>query len=192
MNSKNKIKNYKGFSFIEGIISVFLISVGMIAVLALMSANLRETFDSRDQTIATLLSQEGIELVRNLRDNNWANGEPAFDSAEFPGGGTGYRIDYRSGSVRSTNPIRVLNVNANGYYWHSAGSATKFQRKIEIDYFNANNGPTSRSGAFSAKIKSVVSWGEAGLPATTATDANCNSATKCAYTETILSKWGGS
>src|SRR3989338_5479549 len=68
--------NKKGFSIIEVIISVFVIAVGLVSIIGLIAGSLRESINSRNQTIAANLVQEGVELVRNVRDNNWASGDP--------------------------------------------------------------------------------------------------------------------
>lgn len=162
-------KKYSGFSFIEVILSVFLISTGMIAVMSLMSTSLRDSLESRDQIIGVLLSQEGIELVRNLRDNNWANSRDTFDSAYFPSS------DDMTCSIAHTS-VSINNSPAN---YNIPGMPNKFQRKIQVDYDGADKN--------SAEITSIVIWGGS-FPASL---NNCNSSAKCAYAKTTLTRWGG-
>ncbi len=178
-------KKYSGFSFIEAILSVFLVSIGMIAVLSLMSKSLRETMDSRDQIIAVLLSQEGTELVRNLRDNNWAKGRDTFSTLfGFPANSSAWlRIDTDS----SLEPItqRLLKLY-NDVYNHDTGTGTKFRRFMKIRYDNNTTKNT-------ATVISIVTWTGA-PPASNFLDnysTFCNTAKQCAYTETVLSRWGG-
>jgi Tfp pilus assembly protein PilV len=173
---KNKKKS--GFSFLETIISVFLIAIGMIAVMALMASSLKESFDSRDQVIATLLSQEGIELVRNVRDNNWANDLGSFD-AGFPSASkVRCQVDAVTDAISCPAFWFSLKLNTDGIYNYSSGSATRFQRKIMIQYDN----DTEKN---LATITSIVAWGS-DIPAL----SSCNSANKCAYSKTVLGRWG--
>ncbi|MDO9231356.1 MAG: hypothetical protein Q7U36_02625 [bacterium] len=166
----SKNKNYSGFSFIEAILAVFLISTGMIVVMSLMSSSLKESMGSRDQIVGVLLSQEGIELVRNLRDNNWANDRDTFDSIYFPAS------DDMTCSILST-PTAINNSPTN---YNISGIPNKFQRKIQVDYDDILKN--------TAEITSVVIWGSGGFPASL---NNCSTATKCAYTKTTLTRWGG-
>lgn len=166
----SKNKKYSGFSFIEAILAVFLISTGMIAVMSLMSSSLKESMGSRDQIIGVLLSQEGIELVRNLRDNNWANDIDTFDSSNFPPG------DDSTCSIISTS----TSINNSPANYNIPVMPNKFQRKIQVAYDGASKN--------TAEITSIVIWGSGGFPASL---NNCNTATKCAYTKTTLTRWGG-
>jgi prepilin-type N-terminal cleavage/methylation domain-containing protein len=76
---KRSRKNKKGFSFVEVMTAVFILTVGIIAALSLFSSQLTQLLNSRNQVIAGLLAQENMEIVRNIRDNNWANNKTAFE-----------------------------------------------------------------------------------------------------------------
>ena len=175
-----KNRNYSGFSFMETIISVFLISIGMIAVIGLMASSLRESLDSRDQVIATLLSQEGIELVRNIRDNNWVNDQGSFDAGFPASSDENCRIDASSNLISCGSALSLaLKLDADGIYNHSNGEDTKFQRKIMIEYDNDTDKNL-------ATITSIVVWGNS-FPLLL---NDCASASKCAYAKTVLGHWG--
>jgi len=178
-------KNYAGFSFLETIISVFLISIGMIAVIGLMLSSLRESMDSRDQVIATLLSQEGIELVRSIRDNNWVNDLDSF--AGFPNISRKYCfIDAIDNSIHCGATSFVLKLGDEGnstyqkIYNYNSGTNTKFQRRIEIKYDN----DTEKN---MVTVTSIVVWGDK----TPTLLEKCISSNKCVYTKTTLGRWGG-
>lgn len=172
----SKNKNYSGFSFIEGILAVFIISTGMIAVLSLMSGSLRESMDSRDQIVAVFLSQEGAELVRNLRDNNWAGEIETFSSTNFPANND---LDC---SINSDS--NAIDVSPSDY--NIVGMSNKFQRKIQVNYDDDAKKNT-------AEITSIVVWGADGFSEINNNDISgtCNSGTKCTYTQTTLTRWGG-
>jgi len=172
----SKEKKYSGFSFIESVLAIFVVSVGMIAVLSLLSKNLKQSMDSRDQMVASLLAQEGIELVRNLRDNNWANEIDTFNSGT---GGNFPASNDMTCSILSTSTA-INNSPAN---YNISGISNKFQRKIQVVYDGASKN--------TAEITSVVIWGGGSFPANPIAQTNCNSGTKCAYTQTTLTRWGG-
>jgi Tfp pilus assembly protein PilV len=173
---KIKNKKYKAFSFVEVIISVFLVTVGLVAVISLLSGTLNNTIDSRNQVIAILLSQEGTELVRNIRDNNWeSNDPPATHSFDNINNDADCTIDYITHIIEYTPASHILKINSDGFYAHSGLTNTKFQRKIVI----------ADSGTDKA-ITSFVIWGGNIFPAV----ADCNTASKCAYTQMMLSTYG--
>jgi Tfp pilus assembly protein PilV len=174
--SKNCIKRKKSFSMLEAIMSVAIVSIGLVAALSLLSKSTRESMDSRDQVIAGMLAQEGVEIVRNIRDNNWVNSAPSGSFNSLSNGN--YYCDcFSSCSLGSSYQ---LNLNGNNYYVHSAGTATRFFRKITL------------SGAATNYliVYSVVLWGIPSWPASDPLPQDCVAANKCAYTTVTLSKWG--
>ncbi|MDO8240729.1 MAG: prepilin-type N-terminal cleavage/methylation domain-containing protein [Candidatus Moranbacteria bacterium] len=172
--------NRQGFSLVEVLFSVFLVSIGLLASLQLLSKGLTESLDSRDQSIASGLAQEGIELVRNVRDNNWATADAGKSFAHFVLGGD-CRIDKSYAYPASIDctagvPAKRLYIDSTGFYGHSSvnSTATKFYRKLII------------SGATDRTVISMVAW-NGSFPAS---NADCNTKNKCVYTETTLSSWG--
>jgi hypothetical protein len=168
-------KKYKGFSFIESMLAVFLVSVGLITALKLLTAGIKDSMNSRDQFIASLLAQEGVELVRNIRDNNWVDNDPTTGSFYGISDDT-CNIAYNS-AISCNSPDFKLYLNNNNYYDHtpSGGTPTKFKREIII-----------KDVLGSKDIMSMVTWGGTSFPA----KANCNTANTCSYTEITLNKWG--
>ncbi|MDP1709397.1 MAG: hypothetical protein Q8L21_00725 [Candidatus Komeilibacteria bacterium] len=68
----HKIKNNQtGQGLLETIISLGIITSGIIGMLSLTVSNQTASVDSSEKLIATNLAREGIELVRNRRDSNW-------------------------------------------------------------------------------------------------------------------------
>jgi hypothetical protein len=67
-------KNQRGFTLAETIAALFVFLVGIVAVMTLVSDTLRTSYKSAGKLTAIYLAQEGIEIVRNIRDENWING----------------------------------------------------------------------------------------------------------------------
>lgn len=80
---KIKIKNQKGFSLLESIIGVFIAGTVFITFLEILPKMVVAESVARKTVVATNLAQEGIEKVRNIRDNNLKIGNGPFDSP-FP------------------------------------------------------------------------------------------------------------
>lgn len=160
----------KGFSLIEVLFSLAVFFIGIVSILALMISNTKTEILSKDQLIASQLVQEGIELVRNLVDNEYVITP-----------GQSYCVDYL---VNSTDPSGHFSVAAdnqsyrlyqkNGFFSHdNSGSPTKFYRKIEVSSPNAGQ----------TLIRATVFWGDtAGVFPTV-----CNIGAKCETSVSIVS-----
>lgn len=191
-----KKKNLKAFSMPEVILSVFILSVGLVTIVAVMVGSLRFALNNRDTIIATELAQEGTELVRNIRDNDFASGGTGF--ASFSGNRHCY-LDWNSGLTcngsKGTLSRYTLGYSG-GMYGHGVGGGGKFSRYVYINY---NGGANER-----ATVRSFVFWGgnvpgASGSmidPANTLSSfegsgntAGCNLAHLCVFTETFLTPW---
>lgn len=138
--NKNKLKRQFGFSILEVIIAILIISIGMIGVLSLITQNIQVQYISKNDLIASQLAQEGMELVRNIRDTNWLTagndwkiGAGASTNSDIVQDGD-YAIDY-SGFIVDIDSINNagLNIDAAGFYTHGAGvAATPFSRLITV------------------------------------------------------------
>lgn len=142
-----KIKNsQKGFTLVELVISIFVLVVGVIGVYNALSVAIIYTGDISSRLTAAYLAQEGIEIIRNIRDNNWLKidaGEPinwddGLSNCYAP---VGCEADYKTGTAEEVSGLTPfsggnnLNLSDNGFYsYDSTGSfsPTKFKRKITI------------------------------------------------------------
>jgi Tfp pilus assembly protein PilV len=167
--------NPKGFSFLEVMLSVFILVVGIMAAITLMGKSIKESLDSRNQIVASLLAQEGIELLRNIRDTNWLiPGNTSFTGFPISDPAT-CRIDITSG-LNCVTLSKVLNYNSlNLSYSHTGGNATKFSRQIII----ADSGNDKI-------VQSMVIWTGSDFPSI----SDCSTANGCAYAQLTMTKWG--
>lgn len=65
----------KGFTLLEMLISLVVISVGVLGVFSAISRYSQNTQLEKENLIASYLCQEGIEIVKNRRDTNWIKGD---------------------------------------------------------------------------------------------------------------------
>lgn len=150
---KNKSRSVRGFSLLEVVISMFVLSIGFLASINLATSSIRNSFFQRDEIIASELAQEGLELVYNIRDTNIANNK----SDEFQGipeFGLYIPKDYVSvnNSVFlefepclfsiSASPFGsscTVGLNGNNFFVQGGtNGATKFFRRIDITLSNGN------------------------------------------------------
>lgn len=194
-------RTVRGFSLGEVILSVAVLTIGLLPILGSISGAFSTSVNSRDLIIATGLAQEGAELVMNVKDNS-VIANPAAPFAAFPKNGGGNpissdtcRISLADTTVlsapSSANRISCSVSGANyydltidaGFYKHMA-SVGKFKRRIYL----------IESG-LSYRVGSAVYWG-AHVPGNAnnptqldAARAGCTSANKCVFVDMELSSW---
>lgn len=141
-----------GFSLIELIVAVFVLIVGVLGVYSVQTRIIADTTLLTSKFTASYLVQEGIEIVRNIRDKNWVAGGDWKDNIS-PGS---YQEDYSSQDLNDSYSGSFLKIDSSGFYGYSAGTATKFKREISIAYaFDVENNDI-------IKIISTVRWQEHG------------------------------
>lgn len=173
----------------ESILSLFVLTTGLLSVTALIIGSLRTSFDNRDVIVGVELSQEGAEIVRNVRDNGFLkNSSNPFE--KFSSTNKNCRISYDAlyAGIDCTSSISgdySLKYDTSGFYQHNSGSPTKFSRYLFVDYDGTK-----------ATVKSFVFWGGAsagmftvGDAGTTGNTTNCTVSKKCVFTEISLANW---
>lgn len=151
----------KGFTIIEIIITISFLSFAIIGIYSAFAPSLRLSRVVSAKFIGVYLAQEGLEVVRNLRDNNflaqnsWSKG--LLDCQ------LGCQLDYKTGTalenqankLRAYDPSEFLKLGSNNLYSYDAGQTTIYQRKVTI---------TSESGTDTLKVAVKVTWSDAGIP----------------------------
>lgn len=188
IRKKSQKKALRGFSLGEVLLAAFVLTVGLLSVIALIASSLRYSMDTRDVIIATGLAQEGIELVRNVRDNDLAAGGDGFTS--FLNADKHCHIDYNdsAASLSSNCTANQGTVEqyylqySGGLYAHISTAPSRFSREISIKHTPA---PIE-----SVTIRSFVYWDPANFtPANSGDSANCTASNKCVFTEVTLTAW---
>lgn len=120
-----------GFTLVEILAVLFVVSVGLIGVLSLIVQNIQSQNINKRTIAAYQLAQEGLELIRKVRDTNWKNGN-AWDKDLAAGT---YYMDYLDSVPHpvSNATDAELYLNDSGFYIHNGvTSPTPFSRTIEI------------------------------------------------------------
>jgi len=71
-------KNQKGFSIVESIIGIAIVASVFVTFLALLPRVFETEKQALRIVVATNLAQEGIEMIRSLRDNNLKENRNSF------------------------------------------------------------------------------------------------------------------
>ena len=149
---------WTGFSLLETIVVLFIISVGLIGIVNLTISSLKAQTLNRNTLIAYQLAQEGLELIRNVRDTNHLSGNAWDDDITGSPSGTKYRVDFASWpagiSDISEATLQLASSTNAGFYLHDSSSPNSlFSRMITI---------TTALGAASSTVESLVQWTEQG------------------------------
>ena len=119
-----------GFTILEVIIAILVVTIGVLSVYTAIQQIVSYTHHSASRLTAVHLGEEGIEIVRNIRDTNWLKG-----IAWNNGLGSGaWEADYNTiQQLSDTYDDDFLNLEAaSGFYGYGPGSRTNFKRKITI------------------------------------------------------------
>ena len=127
--------NNKGFSLIEVIAAIFILTVGVGGAFSLIYQTLSAVYTIRSELTASFLAQEGIEIVKNLRDNAWLESRAATSTSwltNLSEAGGDYEIDYSTQLLSRANNSTYLKVNSSGFYNYSSGTQTNFTRNVVL------------------------------------------------------------
>lgn len=121
-----------GFTLVEALVALVILTIALGPAL-ILSSNVSSTASNiQNSLIAANLSQEGVEVIRSLRDANWYNGF-SFDIGLADGV---YRIEWNSNALIPLGANPSLKINA-GLYNYSSGTDTLFKRTITITRINS-------------------------------------------------------
>jgi len=70
-NRKKNAKNSGGFTLLEVIMAIFVLSLSAFGSFYLIQSTVISTSLNKQKLTAYYLAQESLEVVRNIRDNNW-------------------------------------------------------------------------------------------------------------------------
>jgi prepilin-type N-terminal cleavage/methylation domain-containing protein len=212
MRFSKKQKNVrKGFSIVEVLLAAAVLTVGLAAALGLIASSIRDMAENRDAVIASELAQEGVELIRNVRDNNLVRyysdcytnydplNHPNCDDANkikadkvfdrFPSDSSKTcRIDKRWNTVLGTGRGNI-----------GCGSSADYSLSIIDDYYVHGSGDPlltkfhrkvhiQKNVGDQRTVTSYVWWGNS-EPGSDSDPSDCTTASQCAFSQSVLTVW---
>jgi len=152
------INNKKGFSVLEIVICLGIVSISMLGILSLSLQSVKTQKSNKTELVASMLAQEGLELVRNIRDENWINGTASNWMSDLNDSDGTFIIDMRGRSSLDDTPndfssaLTTLYTDMDGFYTHdNTGTASNFKRIIRVISDSIN-------GEDYLKVSSEVQW----------------------------------
>lgn len=153
----------KGFTLFEVLTAIFIISMGIGVASTAIQRTAAFASDSTKRFIAAYLAQEGIEIVRNIRDTNWLQSRSA-DSPWNDGLPAGdWEMDYTTVTFADTANFEkcsdpgyncdtydgdFLKIDSGYYKYSSFGTITPFKRKITL----------TSVGSDELKVSAEITW----------------------------------
>ncbi len=137
----------RGFTLVETLVALTLLTLAIVPLLSMAFAATSVADSLRNDITAAGLAQEGIEVVRAVRDTNWFNGLPAFDANMTAGD---HMPAWNDEAVAAPWRDVPLKIDANGVYNYAVGTDTAFKRKVTL----------TRVSSVEMKVVSEVTWQE--------------------------------
>lgn len=158
---KRNRKTDKAFTLVELLIAISIMSISILAAFTAISNNLRGSNFAEDQMIAYYLADEGIEYVRNIRDQNslkniqagsnaipWLDGVSQFCTARACTVDSPLANITSCSGAASTCPYLRKDTVSGLYGYTSSWPLTQFQRGISVNVISATE----------ADVSSTISW----------------------------------
>ena len=142
-----------GFTLIEALVYLVLLTTALVPAFILATDAVKLSTGIRNTLTAANLAQEGVEVVRAMRDANWFTSQPfgtGLDACTSPDG-CRVQWDSKTPDAIGGNP-RLKRDKVTGLYQYATGDPTLFSRKITID-------PVPGSSV-ELVVKSEVTWTE--------------------------------
>ncbi len=148
------IKRDIGFTIVETLVAISILSLSILATFGAVQAGLQYSGNSKNQITATYIVQEAMEYVKNIRDenalntlggnsNDWLSG---VSSSGDPCDGRVCQLDMNSGGALLTScpstydtctPLRN-DLSTGQYGFNNAWTTTPFTRGIQITYLGSD------------------------------------------------------
>ena len=153
MMDPSRKKIGQGFSLVEVVVILFIMSLGLVGILSLIVQNIQSQNYNKNNLVAYQLAQEGVELIRKVRDTNWREGL-AYDDKLVSGQ---YTMDYQDSTPQAYNPAAPesarLRQDYSNFYTHQlAATTTPFSRIITIQTLDDH----------SFQVEASVRWADHG------------------------------
>jgi len=144
--------NKSGFTIIETLVAISVLMIAVAGPLVVAHRGLNAALHARDQSIATFLAQEALEVARNVKDNgNWGAVTGCTNTNRCD-------INKQNYSIRQTVGVTEypIYLSSSGYNSDSGGSGTQtiFKRFIVAESVSP------RALAEEAKVTVTVKWNQ--------------------------------
>ena len=130
-------KKGEGFTLIEVIIVILVVTVGVLAAYITTQEIVSYTHQISYRLTAAYLAKEGIEIVRNIRDTNWlesASWKEGLVAGDWEVAYSDQSLTFCPSPCDPDHNLRFLKIGGigGGFYNYGIGTDSKFKREITI------------------------------------------------------------
>lgn len=146
-----KFTSNRGQLIVEAVIAIFFITTAVLIFVGLLARSSGVNTVIADQYTATYLASEGIEVVKNIIDENVKQGRAWNDGIN----NGDYAAQYNSAKLDNTyNYNNFIDFDGNAHFFqYDNGTPTPYRRKITIVNISADH----------IDVISAVNWNSHGL-----------------------------
>ncbi|MCR4322614.1 MAG: type II secretion system GspH family protein [Candidatus Azambacteria bacterium] len=138
LNSK-KNKLQRGFTLLESMVAIAIFTMGISTAVFVITQSISVGTRTKNKIIAANLTQEGIEVVRNIRDRNWLAGRPWVDGIDaLTNACLQWNSDNVAGFFIDTGCISGANLSFDGAHYVQTTSPAQFSRTVDTQHFLDN------------------------------------------------------
>lgn len=179
MDKRANSSRIKGFTLIETLVAIAILTIAIVGPLTLAMKSIISSYSSQNNLTAVYLAQEGLEYVKNVRDNNILQGEDWIEGGDLNNciyhninnpKGCYINIDQIFGGnlddISQCHPVNgcpKIRYNPNdGYNYYEISEnnpETIFTRTIKITKIETEPGINDE-----AQVESKIEWTENGAP----------------------------
>lgn len=126
-----KLKASAGFTLLESMVAIAIFSIGISTAVFVITQSINVGTRTKNKIVAANLTQEGVEVVRNIRDRNWLAGRPWTDGIDaLTDACLQYNSDNVSGFFIDTGCSSGANLSFNGVHYVQTTSPAQFSRMV--------------------------------------------------------------
>ncbi|MEK7519784.1 MAG: type II secretion system protein [Patescibacteria group bacterium] len=98
-HTRTKLKVCGGFTLLESMIAIAVFSVGVSTAIMVITSAINTGTRTKNKIVAANLAQEGVEVIRNVRDRNWMAGNAWTDAIANVSGCIAWDTDNSGGAL---------------------------------------------------------------------------------------------
>ncbi|MDB4992020.1 MAG: seg [Parcubacteria group bacterium] len=144
----------RGFTLVETLVAIAILMLAITVPFYSVQQSINASNAARDQLVASSLAQEAAEYIYYLRDTNylsttgWLTG---MDNCLTTNAPYGCVVDPSQNTLTSCtgSGCPVLNISGSNLYTQTAGTGTRFTRKVQIEQL---------AGGTQAKVTVLVTF----------------------------------